>query len=65
MIARSSAPTIKTRFGDTALEVGGGVTARVNQNVSIYGQGSYRWSLDGGRSRQTATAGTVGIRLNW
>ncbi|WP_054312220.1 autotransporter outer membrane beta-barrel domain-containing protein [Mesorhizobium sp. 1M-11] len=60
-----ASPTIETRFGDTALEVGGGVTARVNQNVSIYGQGSYRWSLDGSRSRQTATAGTVGIRLNW
>lgn len=57
--------TIETRFGDTALEVGGGVTARVNQNVSFYGQGSYRWSLDGSRSRQTATAGTIGIRLNW
>jgi outer membrane autotransporter protein len=61
----SASPTIETRFGDTALELGGGVTARVNQNVSIYGQGSYRWSLDGNGSRQTATAGTVGIRLNW
>ncbi len=58
-------PTIETRFGDTALEIGGGLTARVNQNVSFYGQGSYRWSLDGSRSRQTATAGTIGIRLNW
>ena len=61
----SASPAIETRFGDTALELGGGVTARVNQNVSIYGQGSYRWSLDGNRSRQTATAGTIGIRLNW
>ncbi|HEY4253211.1 MAG TPA: autotransporter outer membrane beta-barrel domain-containing protein, partial [Roseomonas sp.] len=60
-----SAPTIDTRFGDTALEAGGGVTARVNQNLSFYGQASYRWSLDGGRSRQTAVAGTIGIRFNW
>lgn len=60
-----SSPAIETRFGDTALEVGGGITARVNQNVSLYGQASYRWSLDGGRSRQTATAGTFGIRFNW
>lgn len=56
---------IETRFGGTALDIGGGVTARVNQNLSFYGQGSYRWSLDGGRSRQTATAGTLGVRLNW
>lgn len=60
-----SSPAIETRFGDTALEVGGGVTTRVNQNVSLYGQASYRWSLDGDRSRQTATAGTFGIRFNW
>lgn len=60
-----SSPAIETRFGDTALEVGGGVTARVNHNVSLYGQGSYRWSLDGGGNRQTATAGTFGIRFNW
>lgn len=60
-----SSPAIETRFGNTALEVGGGVTARVNQNVSLYGQASYRWSLDGGGSRQTATAGTFGIRFNW
>jgi len=59
-----SSPAIETRFGDTALEVGGGITARVNQNVSLYGQASYRWSLDGG-GRQTATAGTLGIRFNW
>jgi outer membrane autotransporter protein len=60
-----SSPAVETRFGDTALEVGGGITARVNQNMSLYGQASYRWSLDGGGSRQTATAGTFGIRFNW
>ncbi|MCZ0738104.1 autotransporter outer membrane beta-barrel domain-containing protein [Phreatobacter sp. AB_2022a] len=59
-----SSPTIETRFGGTALEVGGGVTARVNQTLSFYGQASYRWSLDG-RSRQTAATGTFGVRLNW
>lgn len=61
----AASPIIETRFGDTALEVGGGVTARVSQNVSFYGQASHRWSLDGGRSRQTATAGTFGVRFNW
>ncbi|WP_170125130.1 autotransporter outer membrane beta-barrel domain-containing protein [Pseudaminobacter salicylatoxidans] len=58
-------PAIETRFGDTALEVGGGISARVKQNMSLYGQASYRWSLDGGSSRQNATAGTFGIRVNW
>lgn len=61
----AASPIIESRFGDTALEVGGGVTARVSENVSFYGQASHRWSLDGSRSRQTATAGTVGIRFNW
>lgn len=61
----AASPTIETRLGDLALEVGGGVTALVNQNMSLYGQASYRWSLDGGRSHHTATAGTVGIRFNW
>lgn len=60
-----SSPAIETRFGDTALELGGGVTARMNQNMSLYGQASYRWSLDSGGSRQTATAGTFGVRFNW
>ncbi|MFC4296686.1 autotransporter outer membrane beta-barrel domain-containing protein [Castellaniella hirudinis] len=61
----ASSPIIETRFGDTALELGGGVTARVGRKVSVYGQVSYRRSLDGGRSRQTSTAGTVGVRVNW
>jgi len=60
-----SSSAIETRFGDTALEAGGGLTARLNQNMSLYGQASYRWSLNGTRSRQTATAGTFGFRFNW
>ncbi|TWB07975.1 outer membrane autotransporter protein [Rhizobium sp. ERR 1071] len=60
-----SSAAIETRFGDTALEVAGGLTARVSQNVSFHGQASHRWSLDNSRSQETATAGTVGIRVNW
>ncbi|WP_353192324.1 autotransporter outer membrane beta-barrel domain-containing protein [Pandoraea pnomenusa] len=60
-----SSPTVDTRYGDTALEVGGGVTARVNQRLSFYGQASYRWSVGGGSNRRTATTGTVGIRYHW
>jgi outer membrane autotransporter protein len=56
---------VENRFGDTALEVGAGITARVNQNASLYAQADYRWSLDGSRSRQTAAQGAIGIRFNW
>ncbi|HEY4250010.1 MAG TPA: autotransporter outer membrane beta-barrel domain-containing protein [Roseomonas sp.] len=60
----SGAP-IENRFGDTALEAGAGITARVNANTSFYAHADYRWSVDGGRSRQSATQGSVGIRINW
>ena len=56
---------ITSRFGDTALEIGAGVTARVNANTSFYGQASYRVSLDDSRSRQSAVQGIVGVRFNW
>ena len=59
-----SAP-VENRFGDTALEVGGGVTARINANVSLYAHGDYRWSVAGDRSRQTAAQGSFGIRVNF
>ncbi len=60
-----SSPAIENRFGDTAFEVGGGVTARLKENVSLYGQASYRWSSNSGRSHQTATTGTFGVRFDW
>lgn len=60
-----SSPAIETRVGDTALEIGGGITARVNQNLSFYGQARYRWSVDGARGSLTAIAGTLGLRANW
>ncbi|MBR0646848.1 autotransporter family protein [Plastoroseomonas hellenica] len=59
----SSAP-IESSFGETALEVGTGITARVNQTTSFYAHADHRWSL-GGDSRQTATQGSIGIRFNW
>ncbi|MBR0669329.1 autotransporter outer membrane beta-barrel domain-containing protein [Roseomonas hellenica] len=59
----NSAP-IESSFGETALEVGAGITARVNQTTSFYAHADYRWSL-GGDSRQTATQGSIGIRFNW
>jgi outer membrane autotransporter protein len=64
LLGQSSA-AIKNRFGDTALEVGGGLTARESANVSIYGQASHRWAVDGDQSRQTATEAVLGLRINW
>lgn len=58
-------PVIESQFGDTALDIGGGVTARINQTFSFYGQARYRWSIGGARGRLNAIAGTLGIRANW
>ncbi|MBN4667229.1 autotransporter outer membrane beta-barrel domain-containing protein [Pandoraea nosoerga] len=60
-----SSPSVEARFGNTALEVGAGVTAQVNRKLSFYGQASYRWSVGGGRNPQSATAGMAGVRFNW
>lgn len=60
-----SSTAIDTRGGDTALEIGGGINARLNQHLSFYGQVSYRRSIDSARGRQNAASGTLGIRANW
>ncbi|MBR0667758.1 autotransporter outer membrane beta-barrel domain-containing protein [Roseomonas hellenica] len=59
----SGAP-IENRFGETALEVGAGVTARVTEAASFYAHADYRWSV-AGDSRQTAVQGSIGIRVTW
>jgi outer membrane autotransporter protein len=56
---------IRTRYGDTALEFGAGITARINRNVSLYAHADHRWSVGGSRSRESATQGSLGIRVNW
>jgi outer membrane autotransporter protein len=56
---------IEHRFGDTALEVGAGVTARISRTTSLYAHADYRVSAGGGRSEQSATQGAIGIRVNW
>lgn len=60
-----SSPAIENRFGHTAVEVGGGLTARVSTNMSLYGQASHRWTVDGDHGRQTATEAVLGLRMNW
>jgi len=56
---------LDNRFGDTALEVGGGITAQATQNVALYAHAAHRWSVAADRSRQSATRGNIGIRVNW
>jgi outer membrane autotransporter protein len=51
-------------FGHTALEVGAGITARINQSTTLYAHADYRWSI-AGDSRQTAVQGSFGIRYAW
>ena len=55
---------IENDFGQTALEVGAGITARVNQTTSFYAHADYRWAFDGD-ARGTAVQGAIGIRFNW
>jgi autotransporter-associated beta strand protein len=56
---------IEHRFGDTAIDVGAGVTARISRTTSLYAHADYRVSVGGGRSEQSATQGAIGIRVNW
>lgn len=60
----SAGAPIENRFGETALEVGAGITAPVNEAASLYAHADYRWSLDGD-SRQTAVQGSIGVRVTW
>ena len=51
-------------FGNTALELGAGFTAKVNDTVSLFGHLDHRWSL-GGREQSSTTQGALGFRVNW
>jgi outer membrane autotransporter protein len=63
-VSFGSGTPIGSRFGETALEVGAGITTRVNDTTSFYAHADYRWSL-AGDSRQTAVQGSIGIRVTW
>jgi outer membrane autotransporter protein len=47
----------------TSVEVGGGLTAKLGPSVSIYGEASYLWSVDGVDIE--TTRGTAGLRVTW
>jgi outer membrane autotransporter protein len=51
-------------FGDTALELGAGLSAKINDTVSLFGHVDHRWSL-AGQERSTVTQGSLGLRVNW
>lgn len=59
-----ASPAIDTRFGNTSLELGAGITAQIGEGTSLYGQIDHRWSV-GGNEQQSTTQATVGLRFNW
>ena len=64
-VALGGSEQIGMRIGDTALQAGLGVTARVGRNVSLYALVDYRWTLDDSRSSQDTLQGVAGLRVNW
>lgn len=56
--------SLETRFGNTSLELGAGITAKLTETVSLYGHVDHRWSV-GGDERRSTTGGALGLRVNW
>ena len=54
---------LATPFEADALEVGGGIVARVNERFAVYARGSYTTNV-GGNFRQTYQ-GNGGVRFTW
>lgn len=63
-IAMGGSPTLHSGFGQTSLEIGAGLTARLSETTSLYGHMDYRWSL-GGAHHHSGLQGAVGLRVNW
>ncbi|WP_408903914.1 autotransporter family protein [Neoroseomonas marina] len=64
-VALGGSEPIGMRIGDTALQAGIGLTARVGRNVSLYALADYRWTLDDVNSSQDTLQGVAGLRVNW
>lgn len=58
-------PIFENQFGGTSVELGGGLTARIDDTASLYAHADYRWSVDGKRADETALQGAAGIRFTW
>jgi len=54
---------LPTPFEATALELGGGIVARVNDHLGAYARGSYTTNVDG--NFRQAWQGTGGLRFTW
>jgi outer membrane autotransporter protein len=57
------ADVISTDYGNTTLEVGGGVVAELNKTVSLYATGGY--TKDVGGAYEEGINGNLGLRLTW
>lgn len=60
---RFATVTLPTQFKATSLEVGGGVAARVTDQISLYAAASYETNL-GGAHRETVK-GNLGLQVTW
>jgi outer membrane autotransporter protein len=50
----------------TVLELGGGVTGRINANISAYANADYQFAVgDANDVRRSSVRGTVGVRYTW
>lgn len=57
------AEPIGTELGGTSLEIGGGVVAAVNDNVSVFAVADYAFDIGG--EKQRIFEGNVGLRVKW
>jgi outer membrane autotransporter protein len=50
----------------TLVELGGGLTVRINANVSVYANADYEFAVDAtDGNRQNGVRGAVGARYSW
>ncbi|WP_267224116.1 autotransporter outer membrane beta-barrel domain-containing protein [Dyella silvae] len=54
---------IPTNLASTALEAGGGVSARLSEHLSLYGEASYLRNTDAWHRR--GTQGDIGLHVRW
>ena len=54
---------IITEFGGTALEVGGGVIAKLSESTSLFGTADYTFDVDGEKTR--VFEGNIGLSVKW
>lgn len=58
-----NADEVRTKTGTTAVEVGGGVVAKLTDRVSFFGAGDYLFDV-GGQDKE-AVEGNLGLQLTW